>query len=445
MQTHKLFEDTYKPEVLKKLYNDYVSKSSAAGRDGILRGIFEDHLDNELNIIERKVKNREYQFTGYKEKLISKGSKKSPRQISIPTFRDRVTLRATHQILRDIFPEARPLPPHKFIKNILEVLPTLGTNYSFLRMDVENFYPSIDHMKLMKKIRAKSRTAGYNELLLKALQTPTGVKNTHHNRNVKGVPQGLSISNILSSIYLQNVDKKISKTVHYFRYVDDILVICPTALTGKYFRDISHELSKLNLTAHPPTVENSAKSGSWTTSEGTDYLGFRITNNSISVRDSSFKRMFRNLLNVFTSYKYHQNLERFEFRINLKISGCIFEGKRRGWMFFFSQTRDMHQLKELDAFIKKMQTRFGLNGEAVKLKTFTKAYHEIRYNFKESTYFSNFDLFTLEEKVLAIHKMTGKSLIEIETWNPITIEEIFTKSVVKAVNELESDVLEAFS
>ena len=114
-------------------------------------------------------------------------------------------------------------------------------------------------------------------------------------------------------------------------------------------------------------------------------------------------------------------------------------------MFFFSQTRDMHQLKELDAFIKKMQTRFGLNGEAVKLKTFTKAYHEIRYNFKESTYFSNFDLFTLEEKVLAIHKMTGKSLIEIETWNPITIEEIFTKSVVKAVNELESDVLEAFS
>ncbi|WP_227667153.1 reverse transcriptase domain-containing protein [Klebsiella variicola] len=43
--------------------------------------------------------------------------------------------------------------------------------------------------------------------------------------NEKGVPQGLSISNILASIYLQGVDNEMLKfDVTYYRYVDDVLM-----------------------------------------------------------------------------------------------------------------------------------------------------------------------------------------------------------------------------
>ena len=40
-----------------------------------------------------------YAFSKYKQKLISKGAGKAPREISIPTTRDRVALRALSDFL----------------------------------------------------------------------------------------------------------------------------------------------------------------------------------------------------------------------------------------------------------------------------------------------------------------------------------------------------------
>jgi len=42
------------------------------------------------------------------------------------------------------------------------------------------------------------------------------------------VPQGLSISNLLSSLYLGDIDTAFGEIpdIDYFRFVDDILIIC---------------------------------------------------------------------------------------------------------------------------------------------------------------------------------------------------------------------------
>jgi hypothetical protein len=63
-----------------------------------------------------------YKFTAYKEKLISKGKLSILDKFSIPTARDRITLRALCECLSDVFPEARLKLPHTVMDSLKEAL-----------------------------------------------------------------------------------------------------------------------------------------------------------------------------------------------------------------------------------------------------------------------------------------------------------------------------------
>ena len=79
---------------LRELYFSSVRFRAAVGIDKINRRAFENNIDENIDIIYRKVRNGTYKFTPYREKLISRGSKKLPRIVSIPTIRDKLTLKA---------------------------------------------------------------------------------------------------------------------------------------------------------------------------------------------------------------------------------------------------------------------------------------------------------------------------------------------------------------
>ncbi len=454
-QTAKsLFENHFSPQGLKTIYETSIQGSKAVGKDGIKRGQFEKVLDQEIDLIIENVNKLEYTFTGYKEKLISKGAYKNPRQISIPTFRDRLTLRGLYEVLIGVFPDAKIDPPYKFITDIRNHLQTVGKDHSFLRMDVQNFYPSISHEILMERLRSRIRSDQILQLAANAIKTPTGIRNCYDNQTTKGVPQGLSISNIASSLYLLNLDNKYKKRTTYFRYVDDILIICPSSLSSKIYKDVYVDLKKLDLASHTIKETKNAKSTIQSLESGIDYLGFSLAvlfdvpddkKVSVEVRESSFKKMFKNIMNVFTSNKHHKNIERFIFRLNLKISGCIFDGKRRGWMFFFSQTRNVSQLKRLDAFVFKMLKKYGLLEHSPRIKTFTKSFHEIIHNYNNSDYFENFDTYNVEQKIRAICLVTGKPRATVESWDIDYLNEQFKKCALKEVAQLEKDLKEAFS
>jgi len=179
--------------------------------------------------------------------------------------------------------------------------------------------------------------------------------------------------------------------------------------------------------------------------EGIDYLGFHITNKGISVRSSSYKKMFTNLLKVFTQYKYKKNKKRLLWRLNLKITGCLFEGKRLGWMFFFSQTDNTSQLKRLDEFVIGLAKKFLPLEDRNKIKTFIKTFHEIRFNAEKTKYIPNFETYTLEKKIEIICLLTGKKEVEVEAWDVDFIEEQFRKCAAREAGELEKDLLEIFS
>ncbi|WP_244562594.1 reverse transcriptase domain-containing protein [Ensifer aridi] len=165
---------------------------------------FQKNIDAELALIRRRVYAESYRFTPFKQRLISKRAGKAPREIAIAGVRDRVTLRAVTNVLMDVFHDAKLAPAHFIIKDLLDFVRPLGDEYVFLQLDVQDFYPSLDHQLLLKRIRTRTRHRYFTTLVDAAVKTPTGDgKKTNH----VGVPQGLSVSNILSSIYMMQIDE----------------------------------------------------------------------------------------------------------------------------------------------------------------------------------------------------------------------------------------------
>ena len=419
------------------LFRKKIARSQATGKDGVRIDIFAQRLDDETQTIERKVLDGTYHFTAFKERLILRGAYREPRQISIPTVRDRLTLRALCQVMHTYVPKSVGSSPHSLVREVVSAIRENNQNQSFVRIDVKNFFPAILHHRLEVELSHHGIDERMQWLCMNAIKTPTGEKSSP---NKRGVPQGLSISGALASTFMLRFDLLHRKRLkHFFRYVDDILIICPTSEAKRELKFVSSSLSRRGLKAHALGTEG--KTEIRAVSEGIDFLGYHISVDQISIRKSSFQRMFKSILKVITDYRYRRDNDRMLFRLNLKISGCQMDEKRRGWMMFFSLTENLKQLQYLDRFVKRQLHRVGFPDERIaEAKTFVKSYHEIRFNLSDSSYIPNFDEFTQDKKVEVITTLTGRALEEVLTWDVENIEVEFNRLISKEIQGLEQDV-----
>lgn len=422
---------------LEELFTSKIARSQATGKDGIRIARFSEKLRAETQIIERKVLADAYTFTTFKERLILRGAHREPRQISIPTVRDRLALRALCQVLHTHVAGSVGPSPHSLVRQVVSAIREDSEHQSFVRIDVKNFFPSILHHRLENELSHHGIGDRMRQLCINAIKTPTGDKSSASDR---GVPQGLSISGALASIFMLRFDLLHQKRLQrFFRYVDDILIICPTSDAKRELKFFSSSLSRRGLKAH--AVGTEGKTEIRPVTEGIDFLGYHISVKQVSIRKSSFQRMFKNVLKVITDYRYRRDADRTLFRLNLKISGCQLDGKRRGWMMFFSQTENLNQLQFLDRFVKQQLGRVGFpTDRIIEAKTFVKSYHEIKFNLAESSYIPNFDLFSQDEKVGTITALTDRTAEEVGDWNIENIEAEFNRLISKEIQGLEQDV-----
>lgn len=440
----KIFDQHLSKALLKSIFEEEIAPGAARGLDGISVQRFEKKLDQELDIVLRKVRNCTYQFTRYREKLIVKSATKLPRQISIPTIRDKLVLKFLNRVLSEIYPREINAPPHNMVKRVHTICKGLGKDDAFLRIDIKNFYPTVDHSILMRVLRRTTRKKQLLTLIERSIETATGTGST---KSEIGIPQGLSISNILSSIYLSEIDDYFDglKDIDYFRFVDDILII------GKNERllELSKELPKLikkkrKIECHP--IEAGSKSYLSPADSGVEYLGYEFKLSAVRVRKSSQQKLFTSLMRVITDLKYNGKKSSALWRLNLRASGCLYKGKKIGWMFYFAQTNDLKQLHWIDRFIK-LRTRTLLRAdEQANLKRFVKSYHEIRFNFENSRYFPNFDNFTDEEKIEAMLSVNNRlSKTRLEALDSSDLDFKFQKLISREVSVLEADLFDMFS
>lgn len=432
------FRQTFTKKNLKTLFYTSIRYKSAVGIDGISSKVFESQIIENIDIIYRKALNGTYNFSQYREKLIPKGANKLPRVISIPTTRDKLTLKALFDVLSSVYQNEAPFL-HKIINDITTTIDS-GKYDGVIRLDVKTFYPSIIHEKLFNQVKKKIRKKEIIHLIENAITQNTVSKPSKNSRNSNkiGVPQGLSISNILANIYFSQIDTKYSNIskIKYFRYVDDILILCNHSKCEKIKKSFSFDCSKLGLNIH---TDDEEKSLVCKTTDSFSYLGYKFKNFEIKVKENSINNLHDSIIRIFSQFKYskHKNLTLLEWSLNLRITGCIHEKTKYGWVFFFSQINNTEQLHSLDHFVKKQANRFGIDTSIIKIKKFSKTFHEITKNLTHSKYIENFDNYSLKNKKTTLRKvfglttsLMGKSKVEYE----------FNKRIFRSIKELERDL-----
>lgn len=445
------FKKYYSIKQLEDVFNVYIKSNSAIGIDKMTYKNFIENKEDLINLINRKVMNGTYKFTSYKEKLIIKSRNSYPRLISIPTLRDKLVLKSLHLILTSVFDEVRQPLPQECIQ---EIKTNVYKYNKFIKIDISNFYGNIKHGILFEKLKKKIRKTEILSLIKKAITTPTVSNGDSIDEEIitQGVPQGLSISNILANIYLNDLDLRFlnRNDLKYIRYVDDIIIFCSENNLNNIYKEIKYELEGIyNLKLNSEKEEKGCIK-----EDGFNFLGYAIKDfgkgiAKLTIRDANKKRFENSLIKIFAKYKHSDKMspEQFIFTLNNKITGSISSkvngDKTReykyGWLFYFSQMEDTGFLYHLDWFVEELLKKFNIyHINRKEIKSFVKAFYEIKYNVKDSEYIHRPDTLAFEDKkalLINIFKIPSHHLNHANS-----VEKLYKKLVYKPILEYEKDI-----
>jgi retron-type reverse transcriptase len=361
---------------------DSIKHRNTMGVDGITVQKYEAILEQELEIIERKVNNGTYNFSFYKEKIIAK-SPTATRTISIPTIRDKIVLKYINRELKDHFKSELGYitPGIDIVKKIIDFKDQFEC---YVKIDIQNFFPSIDHELLMQMISPKIKDTPLGALIQKAIaQTTVSMKMPKEDRkaydNEQGVPQGLSISGTLAAMYIFDIVHKYhsAKGIEMYIFVDDLLILCNDKDVESLQLSLENDFNAKKLSIHRFDA-SSDKSKVGKTSERFEYLGYVFDGQDRTVRDKSVQKLYKNLSKEFARYRYGEyTIHEFYTILNIRIAGCTIATKKYGWIAYYSYINDLTLLKQLDRFVSQNCEKLDIKYEG-KIKKFSRAFYEIK-------------------------------------------------------------------
>lgn len=423
-----LFGALFAPAALEAIFKEEFASTAGKGVDRLNGFQFSLNAKSHLATASAKCLVGQYRFCPFLEVLKTKGRDKLPRLIGIPTVRDRVVLRQLNNLLATLYPERVPKNvASTYVRMISADLKGKSPTDTWIcSTDIKTFYDSIQRDRLLKVLAKRIKSQSVLKLIAHALATPTVPKNTKRSkhkdyRTARGVPQGLAISNILASIYMQEVDDVMpSMGVTYYRYVDDVLMYGNHDSVQKAFRSLRARLQRRGLSLHSI---GSGKSHLQQLAKPFSYLGYTFNWPLISVRDATTERLLQSIAAKFSDYKHNKakRLERFKYlttnrlkeifllELNERITGAISQKKRYGWIAYFNQISDFTLLHRIDRAIEGMFKRlpdFGGTAPAG-LKKLRRAYFEMKFN-PQGGYVRDYDRITTRVEMLAFLTERGR-------------------------------------
>lgn len=152
---------------------------------------------------------------------------------SIP-IRDRVLLRVIYEELKPTFKHVinpycyhllGPNGVRKASADIRQVLAEKKPQY-FIRADIKSYFASINHELLINNIETYYDDTRLVQLLKQVIKTPIKTRKGFINPN-RGIALRSPLSGFFSGLYLKAIDDCFTSCeVDYFRYQDDLLILC---------------------------------------------------------------------------------------------------------------------------------------------------------------------------------------------------------------------------
>lgn len=269
------------------------------------------NLERELLSLQRELLTGDYHPGPYRLFTIYE---RKPRLIAAAPFRDRVVHHAVMNIIeapldRTFIHDSYACRVGKGTHAAVARYQTWARRYPYvLKMDIAQYFPSIDHAMLREKLRRRIK----DKLLLALLEriiagSPTveaafgGDDLLNPARSRTGIPIGNLTSQFFANLYLDDFDHYMKETLRckaYLRYVDDTVVLDDDKRRLHEIRAAVRErLAQEHLRLHPCKADISR------VSDGLNLLGYIVFPNYRRMRSDNGHRFVRRLRRMADLYR----------------------------------------------------------------------------------------------------------------------------------------------
>lgn len=324
---------------------------------------FTANLRIHLQSISDQLKNGTYKFSPYRGVPIPK-SEGTPRPIKVPEIRDRVVIKAIVELIQPQLSERFNLSniasyayiEKRGVKDAIQRMVDLYSqgNRVVLEADIKKFFDSVDRQKLLKeKVLPNLNDKSLDSLIISAteqeignLQNMSDLEFMAFERTKGGIPQGSSISPLLSNICLADFDKRmLSEGFGLIRYADDFIVMCKTEEDAKNAYEVARDEieNKLGLELYPLGEDKSKTRIILPAREKFSFLSIQFNG----------KELFP------TKEKVDQLYEKIKIATNIKMQKKVLTVLRKtdnllcGWLAAFSYYDSDRYFGQIDEFINK--------------------------------------------------------------------------------------------
>lgn len=322
----------------------------APGVDGITTREIDEVMRKVWPQIKQDILEGKYRPNPVKRVEIPKPDGKGVRQLGIPTVMDRVIQQA---LLQELVPVFEPIfsqysygfrPKRSAQQAVLQAHKYIQEGYEWVvDIDLEKFFDTVNHDKLMAKIARRIRDKKILLLIRRYLQAGI-MENGLVKPAEQGTPQGGPLSPLLSNIMLDEFDREMEKRgLRFSRYADDCNIYVKTERSGRRVMETAtrYITQKLRLKVNQ---QKSAVDRPW----NRKFLGFTFTEtkgpNRIVVHESRSKRLkdkIRGLTKRMRGSKIPENIRKRIMPIT------------RGWANYFGIAEGNRTTRNLDGWIRR--------------------------------------------------------------------------------------------
>lgn len=255
-----LYVHVCKMETLVEAYKLAKRNNGAPGIDGVtFNSIEAAGLEEFLHQIQDELVTKTYYPLRNRKKAIPKAGGKS-RMLGIPSIRDRVVQGALKLILEAIFEAdfqagSYGYRPKRTAAQAVErvTVAAIKNMTRVIDVDLKSYFDTVRHDVLLGKVAERVNDREVMRLLKLILKAGGKI----------GVPQGGTISPLLSNIYLNEVDKMLERAkavtsgdgyqhIEYCRWADDLIIVVDGYrkwdwLERGAYKRLCEELSKLDV------------------------------------------------------------------------------------------------------------------------------------------------------------------------------------------------------